>query len=278
MMLAADADQVARRVPEVHAHERGRPARLAAHQGEVKPPVHAVHVPAHAERTGGRLDHAVSHALDRAFLAEPVADEVRDRADDEAMLPGKALELRTPRHRPIVVQHLDDHRRRLEAREPREVTARLGVPRARQHAARASHQRKHVAGLAQVFRPGVVRDRSANRARAVLRRYPGGDALGGLDAHGEVRAVPVLGLAHHQRQSQPPATVLGERQADEAATVPRHEIDVLGPHTGRGHQQVTLVLPVLVIHDHDHASRSELGQDFLDRVQRVPRMSSSRSM
>ncbi len=191
---------------------------------------------------------------------------------------GEALELRTPRHRAVVVQHLDDHRRRLEAGEPREVAAGLGVARARQHAARPRHQRKHVAGLAQVLGPRVGRDRGAHRARAVLRRDAGGDALRGLDAHGEVRAVPVLGLAHHQRQPQPPAAVLGERQADEPAAVPRHEVDVLGPHAGRGHQQVALVLPVLVVHDDDHAAGGELGQDFLDRVHRAPRVSSSRSM
>ena len=262
----------------MYAHQRWRRAGIAAHQRHVQPAVHAIHVPAHAERPGGSLDHAVRHALDRAFLAESVADEVRNRADGEAVLEGEALELGTPRHRAVVVQHLDDYRGRVEAGEPRKVAARLGVARPRQHAARPRHQRKHVAGLAQVLGPGVGGDRRAHRARAVLRRDAGGDALRSLDAHGEIRALPVLGLAHHQRQPQPPAAVLREREADQATAVPRHEVDVLGPHAGGRHDEVALVFPIFVVHDDDHAAGGELGEDFFDRVHRVPRISRSRSM
>ena len=89
----------------------------------------------------------------------------------------EALELRPARHRAVLVQDLDDHRGRLEAGEAREVAARLGVAGARQHAARARHQREYVAGLAQVLRPRAGRDRGAHRMRAILRRDAGRHAL-----------------------------------------------------------------------------------------------------
>ena len=94
-----------------------------------------------------------------------------------------------------------------------------------------------------------------------------------------VKFVPwlVLRLAHHQRQPQRPAALLGERQADQAAAVARHEVDVLGPHAGRGHEQVALVLALLVVHHDDHAPGGELGKQFLDAVHARPRDSSSRS-
>ena len=176
-VLAADPDQVARRIAQVHAHQRRLAARLAAHERDVQPAVHAIHVPAHAEGAGLGLDHAVGDALDRAFLAEPVTDEVRDRADGEPMHRGKALELGAARHRAVLVQDLDDHRGGLEAREAREVAAGFRVAGAGQHAAGARHQREHVAGLAQVLRPRAGRDRGLHRVRAILRRDAGRDAL-----------------------------------------------------------------------------------------------------
>src|SRR5688572_2802287 len=138
-VLTADADEVARRVPDMYPHEWRLRARLAAHERDMQPAVHTIHVPAHAERPGAGLDHAVGDALDRALLAEPVAYEVGDRADGETVLRGEALEVGPPCHRAVVVQHLDDHRGRLESCEPREVAARFGVAGPRQHATRPRH-------------------------------------------------------------------------------------------------------------------------------------------
>jgi len=56
----------------------------------------------------------------------------------------------------------------------------------------------------------------------------------------------------HQRQAQLLATLAGQRQADQAAAVARHEVDVLGAGKRGCHDQVAFVLAVLVIHDDDH--------------------------
>ena len=43
-----------------------------------------------------------------------------------------------------------------------------------------------------------------------------------------------------------------------------HEVDVLRPHELGGHDQVALVLAVLVVHDHDHAAGAEFVEEFGD--------------
>src|SRR3954464_8444504 len=43
-----------------------------------------------------------------------------------------------------------------------------------------------------------------------------------------------------------------------------HEVDVVGADELRGHDEVALVLAVLVVHDDDHASRGDLLQRLLD--------------
>ncbi len=91
-------------------------------------------------------------ALHRALVAQPIADEIGNRADLERMLAGKSLELRTPRHAAIVVHELAQHASGLQAREHAQIHSRLGVPRADQHAAAPRAQWKDVPGSREVLR------------------------------------------------------------------------------------------------------------------------------
>ena len=79
-----------------------------------------------------------------------------------------------------------------------------------------------------------------------------------------VNAVPMRRavVAHHQRQVQLAAALLGEREADEAARVRGHEVDRLGRDEVGGQHEVALVLAVLLVHQHDHAAVAELVDDF----------------
>ena len=79
----------------------------------------------------------------------------------EAMSLGQPLEVRAARHGAVVAQDLDDDRGRIETRQPRQITAGLGVSGARQNPARLGHQREHVAGLHQV--PGLASGATAVR-------------------------------------------------------------------------------------------------------------------
>jgi hypothetical protein len=103
---------------------------------------------------------------------------------------------------------------------------------------------------------------------AVVRRDPRRHTFRGLDGQREVGAVLAIGLTHHERQAQLAAAIRREREADEPAAETRHEVDVGGRYLFGGHHQVSFVLPVLVVHDHDHAPGGDVGEDFFDGVER----------
>ena len=167
----------------------------------------------------------------------------------------------------VFVEDLHDHRRRFEARETHQVAARLGMPGARQHAARLGPERKHVAGLLQVLGHCVRRHRRPYGPRPVVGRNPRRDPFGRLNGQGEVGAAPPIGLADHQRQAQLFAALSGQRQADQTPAVTRHEIDIGGAHAAGGHDQVALVLAGFIIQDDDHPAGAQVGDDVLGRVQ-----------
>jgi hypothetical protein len=139
----------------------------------------------------------------------------------------KLLQVGAARHRAVLVQDLDDHRRRRESGEARQVAARFRVPGARQHAARLRHQRKHVPGLAQIL--GPVSGATAVRivcARSCAEMPVVTPSAASIDSVKLV--VQAVGVADHQRQAQFAAALARQRQADQPAAVAGHEIHVLG--------------------------------------------------
>ena len=194
-----------------------------------------------------------------------MANEVGDRPHFQAMLGGKHLQLRTPRHRAVLVEDLNQHACWLQTSQQCQIRGRFGMPCPRQHAARLCGQREDVAGLMQVFGLSIRRHRGADRMCAIVGGNTGGDALGRLDRHREVGAKGGRVVRHHRRQAQLRTALAGHRQADQAAPVARHEVDVLGPHLARGHDQVTLVLAVLVIDDDHHLAGADVVEQFGNR-------------
>ena len=122
-------------------------------------------------------------------------------------------------------------------------------------------------GLVQVLGLGIGPHRGADGVRAVVGRDSGTYAFGGLDRDRERRAVLGRIVLHHRRQSQLPAALGGQRQADQATRLARHEIDVLGPHQFRGHDQITFVFAVLVVEHDDHAAGTDLVDQFGNRAE-----------
>ena len=207
-------------------------------------------------------------ALHRALLPQAVADQIGDRADLEAVPLREGFQVRPARHGAVVVHDLDDDRGRIEPGEPREIAARFGVTGAREHAARLRHDGKDVARLAQILGTRIRFHRGDDRLRAVVRGDAGGDAFGRLDGQREVGAMFAMRLADHERQPQLAAAFGGQREADEAAAESRHEVDVIGAHLLRRHDEVAFVLAILVVHDHHHAPGGDVGEDLFDAVER----------
>ena len=84
----------------------------------------------------------------------PVADQVGDRDQQQAVLAANALEVGHARHRAVVVDDLAQHAGRVEAGQAGEVDRGLGVAGPLEHAALAVAQREDVAGPGQVAGAG----------------------------------------------------------------------------------------------------------------------------
>ena len=157
---------------------------------------------------------------------------------------------------------------RVQAGEPREVDRRLGLADPLEHAARLRAQREDVAGLDEVARLRVRRDRDLDRVAAIGGRDAGRDALARLDRDGEGRAERRLVALGHRAQAELVGALLGEAEADQAARVRRHEVDRLGGRElGRDHE-VALVLAVGVVDDDDEAALADVLDRLLDRRKR----------
>jgi hypothetical protein len=223
---------------------------------------------------GGQL--RLGHALDELVVPAPVRDQVGDRDHLQPVARAVALEVRNARHRAVVVHHLADDAARVEPGEPREVDGRLGLPGALQHAAGLGLEREDVAGLHEVLRPGRRVDRHLDGAGAVVRGDAGADPLACLDGDGERGLEGRLVLGRHQVEAELVAAVGRQGEADQPATVGRHEVDRLGRGELCRQREVALVLAVLGVADDDHASGADVLERLLDRAEGAHACSFSR--
>jgi hypothetical protein len=212
------------------------------------------------------VNRLVGHALDQLLVLRAVADEVGDGAELEAVALRERDEIGHARHRAVGVHDLADDRRGREPRELGEIAARFRVTGADQHAALLRHHRKHVARLHDVLGLRMARGRGANRARPIRRRDAGGHPGRRLDRNRERGAQRRAIVVHHEREVQLPATLLGEREADEPARMGRHEVDRFRRHEVGGEQEVALVLAIFRVGEHDHAPEADVVDQFLRRV------------
>jgi hypothetical protein len=144
-----NADDIAKRVLQMHAHERRLGLfQIAGNQCQVHGAIDVIFVAIHSELTDVGLYRLLGDALHRTFLFQPVANQVGDGADLEIVTLREQLEIGTTRHGAVVVQDLDDGRGRLDAGETRKIATRLGVSGASEHATGLRHQRKDMSGLA----------------------------------------------------------------------------------------------------------------------------------
>jgi hypothetical protein len=187
----------------------------------------------------------IHDALDIAFGAAAIGDQVGDGADLQAVQLGEGDQIGHPRHRAVVVHDLADHAGGGQAGHAADVDRRLGMARADQHAAVARDQREDVAGRDDVVGALVRIDGDLNRAGAVGGADAGGDALARLDRDGEGGAHALAVVARHRRQAQLAGALGGHGQADQAARVAGHEVDLVRRRELGRDDDIALVLAIL---------------------------------
>ena len=199
-------------------------------------------------------DFGLRFAHHKPFVLEPVADQIGDRDQVEAVLSGVLRQLRQTGHGAICILDLTDHARGMQSRHAREIHSGFGVASPFQHSPIAGAQRKDVAGAAQILGFALRVQGHLDRAGPIFCGDACADASlrSGINADGEGGLVGVGVLAHHQRQVEgiEPLTLHG--QTDQAAGFGGHEVDLLGRCKLRRTDQVAFVFSVFVV-DHHHA-------------------------
>ena len=107
-------------------------------------------------------------------------------------------------------------------------------------------------GTRQILGPRLRIDSDQNRRRAICGGDSGGHAATGIDGNSESCAEKRSVVGDLRGQVQFIATLFGERQTDQAARMPGHEIDDFRRDFFRGAHQVAFVLAIFVVNDDDH--------------------------
>ena len=175
-------------------------------------------------------------------------------------------QLRGAHHGAVVPHDLTAQSALGEPRQPAQVHSGLRVAVADQHAAPPGHQGKHVAGPAQILRPGG-RVHTLAAGVAPLLRADAGGGVHMVDGHREGGAVVVGVHLHHLLQPQPVCDLGAHGGADETLGVDGHKVDVLRGGKLGGADQVPLVLPVRVVDGDDEMAGAELLQSLLHRAE-----------
>ena len=260
-LLAAVAEErvedVARQALGVHADEDVlRALDVALHERDVLLVREELAVRDRLELAElGRQPHR-DDALDELLHAPAVLDEVGDGDHLQVVALAERREIRDAGHRPVVVHDLADDAGGIEAREPREVDGRLGLARALSTPPGFARSGKTWPGCTRSCGDRAGIDRDLDRARAIVGRDTRRDSLARLDRDGERRAERRLVVVRHRPELELVAALGRQAEADQAASVRRHERDRLGRDELRRDREVALVLAIRVVDDDDERDRS----------------------
>jgi hypothetical protein len=181
------------------------------------------------------------------------------------VLLGEALELGQPCHVGLLlVDDLAQDAGRVEPGHAGEVDGRLGVARPLQDAPLPVAEGEDVAGTGEVpWLRGRV-DERLHGGGAVEGRDAGGRAVAVVDRDGEGGPVALGVLVDHERQVELVAALAGDRGADQAGGVLQEEGDLVRRDVLGRHDEVALVLAVLVVDDDDDLAAADGGDGVLD--------------
>ena len=263
-VAAQRAEDVAGQALGVHTHQYVLgPGHLSHHERQVLLVVQHRLVDVGPELSPLRRDARLGDESHQLLVLAAVADQVRNGDERQVVLLGEGLEVSQPRHLGLVLGHdLAQHAGRREPGGPGQVDRRLGVPGTLEDAAAAIAQREDVARPVQVVRARGGVDQGGNGGGPVGGGDPGRRPVPEVHTHREGGALRLGVGRDHERQVEGIGPLGQQRDADDARRVGQEEGDVL---RGRGfgrHDEVALVLTVLVVDHHGHAQL----RDRIDRL------------
>src|SRR2546428_426121 len=133
-----------------------------------------------------------------------------------------------------------------------------------QDAARHRAQRQDVTGAREIFGAAVRVHHRANGDGAVVGRRARRHTTPGVHRDGERSAEWRRVVGHHHGDLQLVEPLTGHGHADQPPPVLGHEVDGLGRRFVGRHEQVALVLTVLVVGDQEHPALPDLLDGLFD--------------
>ena len=213
------------------------------------------------------------HFFNQRFVLQTVGNQIGDGDQFQSPFIGNFAAIVEPRHGAVFVHDFDDDPCRFKSREPREINGSLGVACPAEHAAFLRSKWKNVPRLAEFLRSGARVDECLHRFASIggtdARRATMADQV---NRNGEWGFVGGGVLAYHEFQAQLIATILHERRTDEPPPMCRHEIDHLRRRIPRRSQEISLILPVLIIYHNDDLSLADGFNGLLDAVQHADKV------
>ena len=211
-----------------------------------------------------RGDARLGHELDQLLVLTPVADERGDGDEQKAMGGAELDEIGDAGHGAVVVHDLAQHTARCEPGHAGEVDGRLGVTGPLEHATLGVAPREDVTGPGEISGAGVGSDERLDGGGAIGSRDPGAGAVAIVDAEGERGALRLGVVAHHEGDLELVEPLTGERRADDARGVTHEECAGLWRGRLGGHDEIALVLAVLVVDDHDDLAAGDRCDSLRD--------------
>ncbi len=250
----------------MHSHEHVVLAshRTPNHSDMLLPVEHRlIHVAGEVAPLRGNT--GLGDATNELFGLPAVLDHLGDRDHQQAVFLAELDQVGNPRHRPVVVDDLAQHTGRETTRHARKVNRRLGVAGTLEHAALGVAQREDVTGTGKVA--GTCRriTQRLDRDRPIRCGDPGGRAVAVVDGVHERRALRLGVVVDHQRNVERLEAVAREWRADHARGVTDEKGDGLGGGVLGRHDEVALVLAVLVVDDDDDLTATDRCDGVGDR-------------
>ena len=178
------------------------------------------------------------------------------------------LQLRHTGHGAVVVDDFNESAGRGQASQPCQVHRSLGVSGTHQHTAVASTQRVDVTRTAQVVRSDIGIGQSLDSGSTVVHRHTGGATLAQqVDGNSEGGSQQRRVVMHLHVEVQFSATLFGDRGTEHTTTIFEHEIHMVRRYFFCRHDEIALVLAVLVVDNNDKFACLEVFDSLFYRVQ-----------
>ena len=173
-------------------------------------------------------------------------------------------------HRTVFVHDLDQRAAGSQSGHPRQVDHRFGMTRTAEHPFVTRPERENMPRTAQIGRLGGRIDQRPHRSRTVGRSHAGRTTVSEqIDRHRERRTEQRRIVGNLHLQIQFPTAVFGQRSAQHAAAVVKHEIDDLRGDLFAGDDKIAFVLPILVIDHDDDFARADIFDRFVHTAENL---------